>query len=881
LIFIFSAIFNFAVAQIAPTIDSVFYKLKNHKGFKEAKAYNYAAAFFKLNKPDTAIILSKTALKLNKAFNDQTVEATALGNIAESYSYKSQFDSSAHYYLKAINISEKLASSKNMSSYYNGIGIVFYQLGDIEKAVSYMQKASAIKLKDGDLLYYATINCNIAGAFQRLGKYNEAVAILRDSELKLKNFNNVEILANLYNSLGSAYFLQNKNLDSVEYYYKKNINLITDVRQDAFRLAAYINLSDLYTEKNKFDLAEQNLFKALAIINKLNRGLEKINVYHILSSLHEKKKEFELALKYKNLEFTLHDSIFNIEKQQIIEELETQFRTEKKDLQIKEQELTIEKYTNKRNKLIILFVIIFLLLFVLIIYFLFKRNAKEALEKAKQKFFSNVVHEIRTPLTTIQAPLNLLKQSKNSPDELFNIDLAEKSILRLNELVNQMLDISKIETGNYKLNESVGDLSLFFNLLAKTYSVLALEKNINLVLQQNTKRQLVFFDNDALEKITGNLLSNAIKYTSANKQIGLTINQTEPLTDELEDTINLEITVWDSGLGISTQEQEKIFERFYRSSSAQKKEKGAGIGLSLVKDIVDVCKGEINLVSELNKGSTFTVSLNLKKQSDSTFETNAVENTELINQILIIEDDINILEFNARLLQSNNYSVIRAENGVDALQLLEKALPDLIICDVMMPKMDGAEFLQHLKGNQTTNHIPVIFLSAKSAASSRLEILNLGAQAYLTKPFLPSELLALVKNQLVMLTKKQKDFVQVINTPEKTVEAKFIGSEPYTQKLFKLIFNKLDSHELTVENLAELMATNRSHFQRKIKAITGFSPSELIKIIRLEKAKEFLLTKKGNITEVAYMVGFSSQSYFTKCFTEYFKKTPSEMLQKS
>jgi len=879
---LFSAIVsNFSIAQSTHTIDSVFYKLKNYSGIKKVKAYNYAAAYFRIINPDTVIILSKIALELNKEFNDENIQATAFGAIAEAYSYKSQFDSTLSYYLKAIPIAEKLGSTKKMSNYYNGIGGVFYQLGNIEKAVSYMQKAAAIKLKDGDLLYYATINCNIAGAFQRLGKYNEAIAILRDSELKLKNFNNVEILANLYNSLGSAYFLQNKNLDSVEYFYKKNINLITDSNQDAFRLAAYINLSDLYIEKNKFDLAELNLLKALSIINKLNRGLEKINVYHILSSLYEKKKEFELALNYKNLEFSLHDSLFNTEKQQVIEELETKYQTEKKDLQIKQQELIIEKETNKQNKLIILFALVLFILTIVTVYFLFKKQSQKAIEEAKQKFFSNVVHEIRTPLTTIQAPLNLLKQSKNSPDEIFNIDLAEKSILRLNELVNQMLDISKIETSNYKLNQSLGSLSLFFNDLVKTYSVIALEKNINLVLQQNTDNQLVFFDKDALEKITGNLLSNAIKYTSANKQIGLTINQTEPLADELEETINLEITVWDSGLGISKQEQEKIFDRFYRSSSTSKKEKGVGIGLALVKDIVDVYNGKINLVSEVNRGSTFTVTLNLKKQSDYTFVTSAVSNKELCKQILIIEDDINILEFNARLLQSNNYLVIKAENGIDALQLLEKTLPDLIICDVMMPKMDGAEFLQNLKSNETTNHIPVIFLSAKASANSRLEILNLGAQAYLTKPFLPNELLALVKNQLAVITKKQNDFVQVISKPEKTAEEKFIGSEPYTQKLFKLIFSKLDSPELTVENLADLMATNRSHFQRKIKTITGFSPSELIKIIRLEKAKEFLLAKKGNITEVAYMVGFSSQSYFTKCFAEYFSKTPSEMLQKS
>lgn len=874
LILVFFLSFFCISAQKKVSVDSILLKIKNSEGIKKAKAYCIAANYFKLNKPDTALILSNRALELNFDFKNDTVQANALGNIAECYSSKSQFDSAVSYYLKAILVAEKIGSLKKISSYNNGLGMIFYQLGDINKAILYMQKAADIKLKEGDMLYYATINCNIAGAFQRIGRYNEAIAILRDSELKLKNFDNVEILANLYNSLGSAYQLQSKNIDSVEYYYQKCINLITNPELDFYRLAAYINISDVYIEKNKFDLAEQNLFKALAIINKLNRSLEKISVYQNLSSLYEKKNDLAKALSYKKLQLNLKDSLLNANKEQIVQELDTKYQTEKKDLQIKEQELTIEKDANKRNKLIILFILVLFVLVIVTVYFLFKKQSQKAIEKAKQKFFSNVVHEIRTPLATIQAPLNLLKQSKNSPHELYNIELAEKSITRLNELVNQMLDISKIETSKYKLNEAFGDISLFFNELIKTYSAIAAQKNTVLLTQLNFESKLVFFDKDALEKITGNLLSNAIKYSPFGKQIGLIVN-----VNELENELHLEISVWDTGPGISKSDQEKIFNRFYRSNSQHQSEKGTGIGLSLVKDLVDIYNGKINLQSEINKGSTFTVNLNLKKQDSFAFDTDRALTDVEAQQILLIEDDADILEFNARLLQSNNYTVLKATNGIEALQLLEKTLPDLIISDLMMPQMDGAEFLNNLKNNASTNHIPVIFLSAKTSANSRLEVLNLGAQAYLTKPFLPNELVALIKNQLAVLTKKQVEFQQIIIETEKTAEEKFVGTEPYTQKLFKLIFSKLDSPELTVENLADLMATNRSHFQRKVKAITGFSPSELIKFIRLEKAKEFLIAKKGNVTEVAYMVGFSSQSYFTKCFSDYYKKSPTEMLQ--
>lgn len=870
--------FYFAgVAQNKSKVDSFINKINSSKGLQKAEAFNYAANYYKLINPDTSIILATKALELNTNFKDDLVYSNAYGAIAESYSHKGQYDSSLNYYFKAVKISEKLSRRKSMASYYNGIGTVFYYLGDIKKAIDYLQKASDIKLKDGDLLYYATINCNIAAAFQRLGKYNEAVAILRSSEQQLKNFNNPEVLASIYNSLGSAYQLQGRNLDSVEYYYKKNIGLITNPDLDYYKLPAFINISDVYISKNKLELAEQNLLKALEIISRLNisTGVEKVSVLQNLSSLYEKKHDFEKALSYKKQQLSLHDSITNIEKQKIVQDIDAKYQTEKKDLQIKQQELTIEKDANKRNKLIILFILVVFVLIIVTVYFLFKKQSQKAIEKAKQKFFSNVVHEIRTPLSMIQAPLSLLKKNKNNEEELYQINLAEKSIARLNELVNQMLDISKIETQKYKLNNAFGDVRVFFEELSNSYSAIASEKNISLISQINFQSAKLYFDKDALEKITGNLLGNAIKYTQPNKQIGLTVN-----IHDLEEDANIEIIVWDSGIGISKKDQENIFERFYRSTESQTFAKGVGIGLSLVNDLVILYNGGINLQSEVNKGSTFTVHFKLKKPENVVIELNDTTQSKDQKQILIVEDDASILEFNSRLLQNNNYTVLRASNGVEALQLIEKTLPDLIISDVMMPGMDGLEFLTKLKSNEGTDHIPVIFLSAKSTPSSRIDVLNLGAQSYLSKPFLPDELLALVKNQLAILTRKQVEFEEKIKEPEKTVEEKFVGTEPYTQKLFKLIFTNLDSSELTVEYLADLMATNRSHFQRKIKSITGFSPSELIKIIRLEKAKEFLIAKKGNITEVAYMVGFSSQSYFTKCFTDYFKNSPSEMLQK-
>lgn len=853
--------------------DTLLLNITKATGIDKAKAYNKASLFYKLSKPDSAIYLANQALKISSEFNNDEVNASAYGNIAECYWYKSQFDSAINYYFIAIKISEKTNNKKQLASYNNGIGIVFYQLGNIDKAIFYMKIAADIKLKEGDLLYYASVNVNIAGAMQRLGKFNEAVAILKTSEKTLKDFKNVEILANLYNSLGSAYQLQQKNIDSAEYYYKKNIELIIDPAQDAFKLAAYINLADIYIQKNKLDLAEELLFKALIISNKLQKGVEKIAIYDGLSTLYESKKDYSKSLFYKKSQLSLNDSIFNIEKQTMLQDLDSKYQSNKKDLQIKEQDMLIEQDANKRNKLVIVFIIITFILILVFVYMLFQRKTKTEIEKAKQRFFSNVVHEIRTPLAMILAPLNILKQSKNTNDDLYHIDLAEKNISRLNELVNQMLDISKIEATKYKLTEQFGDIESFLKELITSYHNLASQKNLILISQLNLQSKLLFFDKDVFEKIIGNLLSNAIKNTTKGKQIGLTVS-----TFEFEATINVDIMVWDLGIGISKKEQEKVFDRFYRVKNADADLKGTGIGLSLVKDLVELYNGNISLISNENKGSTFIINIKLNKPDRYNNEYKNSTSGDSKKQLLIIEDDKDILEFNTKLFTEHYYEVFSAKNGKEAMLILENIIPDLIISDVMMPEMDGLEFLTHIKNNENTNHVPIIFLSAKASANSRLEVLNQGAQAYLVKPYFPDELIAIVKNQLAIITKKHIDFEQTIKTETLSIEQKFVGSEPFTQKLFQFIFQKFDSSELTVEYLADLMATNRSHFQRKTKTITGYSPSELIKIIRLEKASEFLKAKKGNITEVAYMSGFSSQSYFTKCFTEYFGKAPSNFI---
>jgi signal transduction histidine kinase/AraC-like DNA-binding protein len=619
---------------------------------------------------------------------------------------------------------------------------------------------------------------------------------------------------------------------------------------------------------------------------------EKVTVYGNIAELYCDLNDYKKATEYFRTYIEQKQALQKKELESYAIRLDKQFKTEKEVMDyaikldkqyqaeknkeiIQHQKLEINQRDKQVYFVLMISVIVFAILILVIVYFNFQKRVNKKIEEAKKKFFSNVVHEIRTPLSMISAPLKVLRSKTHSDEDAYNIDMAERNIQRLNDLINQMLDISKIESTKYTLSETFGDLEIFFNDLLRNFTKIAAEKSIAIIHQFHLKNRVTFFDKDALEKITGNLLSNAIKYTPNNKTIGIDV-----YTEENEAGLNLIIHVWDTGIGISEKEQEKIFSRFYRSSETANTIKGAGIGLSLVKDLVELHRGDITLKSEPGKGSMFTVNLTLKTK-DSVQTIAAANANDHDPQVMLIEDDADILEFNSRLLEQNKFKVIAARNGKEAISLLEKTLPDLIITDLMMPEMDGLSFLKTIRSNSASDHIPVIILSAKAAGDSKVEALKLGAQAYLAKPFLPDELIALVTNQLEILVKRKKEFKQQIQHTEKKVEEKFIGTDPYTQKLFALIFKNIDNSELSVEGLADQMATNRSHFQRKIKALTGFSPSELIKAVRLEKAKELLLTKTGNITEAAYQCGFSSQSYFSKCFTQHFGISPTQMLQKA
>lgn len=846
--------------------DSLALKLKDVHDSVRIRYLLEAASHFQVINPDTAIVLAGEAIKLAETTEDTVQSLEAMVLLGRAKQNRSEFYESTKYFFKAVKIAEKWNDLNKLSSYHNSIGISFYYLKDYEKAIFHIQKAADIKLKLHQIPEYATTLGNLAGVLHQLGRHTEALKALKVAVARLDVNKDKILLGNLYNTFGSIYQVGFNKLDSAEFFYRKALKMVENEPEGVYKISACTNIGMICSSLNKFNEAEYYLSEALLWSKKLNRDIATISIYESLSNLYAKMKDYKKALEYKNLQLALKDSVFNADKEKVVANLEMQYQNEKGKQLIQSQKLEIEKTRNKGLWAVIFLILLLFLIIALIVYFKFQSRLQQQLTQAKETFFSNVVHEIRTPISMIQAPIMLLQKKSNDVETVKQLNLAEKSLLRLNELLNQMLLISKIDAGQLTVNGSFGNFMEFLDPVLQQYQSLAQHKNQRFIFNNNLTENYFNFDSDKVQKIIDNLLSNAIKYTGNDGEIGVELNKTGQC---------LTITIWDNGIGIDDSEKEKIFDRFYRSNdSVQKQIKGIGIGLALVKSLVEALQGTIEVQSQRGEGSTFTVKIPVlagHSNSQGTVEGN--------NTVLLVEDDLEIALFNKELLENEKYTVWLASNGVEALHLLKSQIPDIIVSDLMMPVMDGWEFIREVRQNMSTEHIPVIMLSAKASPENRLELLKAGAQAYLTKPFVPDELIHLVSAQLMLMKQKHQNFKQTIEDQIATVEEKYKGTEPYTQKFFKLIFENIDNSEFTVEQLADLMATNRSHFQRKIKALTGYSPSELIKTIRLEKSKEYFVQKKGNITEVAYMFGFSSQSYFTKSFTQFFGITPSQFLQ--
>lgn len=533
-----------------------------------------------------------------------------------------------------------------------------------------------------------------------------------------------------------------------------------------------------------------------------------------------------------------------------------------------------------------------------------QRENEEQIHEMKLKFFTNISHEFRTPLTLISWPVKrLLKAPNLSPEQREELDVADRNSNRLLQLINQIIDIRKLETEESKLNISKVDVIAFITEMQKGFALDAKSREIDFSLNSTHKSIAIESDIEKLDSILYNLISNAYKYVPIKGQIKITIEKEIKYTSRLysnqlsygdihvDDFI--EISIEDNGSGIDNEDLLKIFSRFEQGQTKGKnilrKAPGGGIGLSVCKDYTLLHHGKIIAQSTAGRGSCFTIILPIKQKAQkmlfkshdevknlhpekpsTTRPTNVSKETKTI---LVVEDNNDLNKFIIRTL-SDYYEVKSAINGKEALQILKNHHFDLILSDVMMPEMDGYEFCSIVKTQIETSHIPVILLTALSSSENLIAGLDKGADAYLTKPFEEDVLLKQIENILEQRKRLQQNFdKQFIG--KNTVDAGSLDNF-FLKRVREVIEKNLSNEEFSTQILAEELKISRSNLHRKIKSLSGVTTSDFVNLVRLKKAIELIKENDFRFNEVAFEVGFSSQSYFNRCFKKVYGVTPKE-----
>lgn len=525
------------------------------------------------------------------------------------------------------------------------------------------------------------------------------------------------------------------------------------------------------------------------------------------------------------------------------------------------------------------------------------------INESKIQFFTNISHEFRTPLTLILGTLDQLKDL-NINDKTFikRLNIINKNAERLLRLVNQLMDFRKIDAQKMSLNVFKHDIVSFLREIANIFEDLADKKNIKFNFSAQHDQMDIFLDDEKIDKVVFNLLSNAFKFTPNFGEISLSVMYGACKENDKE---CIEISVKDSGIGIPETELEHIFEAFYEVEHKEnKRTTGTGIGLALSQKLVALHHGTLRVKSKVNKGSVFTIQLpsnadcyekNEIKEEWTNIESfnhlgplqiktaqdqgvNPLENyDDNVESILIVEDNKEVVKMIKEYLDKD-YMILEAYNGKEGLSLAQKYKPDIIISDIMMPIMDGNQMTKFLKSDIETSHIPIILLSAKATDDNQIEGFGGGADYYIIKPFnlkiLELQLKNIIKNRDRIKEHISKDILFFNNETR-------IGD--LDKNFLKTVIVQVEQHvldtDLSVEKLGKTVGMSRLAFYRKIKSVTGHTPSEFIRIIKLNKASDLLKNTNLTISEIAFKVGFETPSYFTKCFKKIYKVNPSEYQQ--
>ncbi len=821
---------------------------------------------------------------------------------------------------EARAILEWMGDESELSRLYSILGILYFKQGRNDEAITFHNRSLSLNIKRNFLLGISVNYVNLGVVYINKKGYETAIVyLLKALEIKKKLHDEYGILKCI-NNLGVSYANLKKTKEAIDYH-QKALEAATKNQSVFDQSMTNVNLGfDYYIASNypvsiRFSLiglkmAEENNFVDL-------KAEACKNLSECYAQMHDFQKAYEYHLTYKENFDSLQHSKFSQE----LYEIQERYASVQKDNEI--NTLKITTATNEleiqSNRNYLLLFAILLITAILIGAFLFlqwqnNRRIKEKLKELneiKTAFFANLSHEFRTPLTLMLGPLEVLLEKASGKDKLM-LQLAYRNAKRILQLDEQLLEFTKLDSGNIKLRPVKADIFSLISVLVEAFSMHAVSRNINYVHQFSNDTYFCYFDPDIVEKVIGNLISNAIKYTPDGGKVWVNVSLVFPNESNKDAFIKNEeivvIEIGDTGNGIPEEKQDKIFERFYQLKDYKGKEgDGFGIGLSLVKELVEIHKGNIELESEFKKGSIFRVSIPVSAHShaqiiektshisevkvsgtnqnwemsldkpDLSPEKIKHENEKEKAKILVVDDNPDIRIYLNEIFKET-YRVFSEEDGISGIKTAHRQMPDIIITDIMMERMDGMEFCRTIKSDPNTRHIPVIMLTALSDTLDRITGFQTGADDYLKKPFNTRELLIRVENLL-----KQRTYLKELFSRELKMgpEAVSVASADavFLQKLIKTIEEHIDDLNLDVNFLASAANMSRSQLHRRITSLTGQPATAFIRLIRIKRAAQLIEQNTGNIAEIMYASGFNNPSYFSRSFKEIYNMSPSEYQQ--
>ena len=867
-----------------------------HKRSKIKSLYMVSAGFITGGIIDSCIIYAKQAEEIATNENQLALLGNIFNLIGAAYRSISDSKNSIEYAYKSVNLLEKINDTLSISYAYQNLGNLYWDKRDTLSAKKFFIKGLIIleDLKDSLNLPNAYSNMYLV-TYDDNKKLNY---LIRAEEIALKTDNNSD-LSYIYTNLGSYYFIGSKNYDKALLYYKKGLfyaNRVGDLYSKSQLLS---NLGDLFNKKGMQDSSVYYLKNAIEVSKEIDAINELQDEYYTLYDLYKSIGNIDSSFYYLEKYNVIKDSLYNINILSALADANAKYETEKKEAEIAIQKLALELDKKRKNQII--FGSLLALLFLILIYQWYlnkqKRKNRESelalklkqaetnklleLNEAKSRFFANITHEFRTPLTLIMGPLKDVI-AKIKGDNKNTLKIAESNSKKLLTLVNDILDLSTLEEGSPELNNSKVCLFAWLDRIFSSFESYAKVRQIGTeIIFPDQKDILVDIDIEKFEKVINNILSNAFKYTEAGGNVSMHVDVSKNVVD---------ISIKDTGVGIDKIDIEHVFDRYYQGSNASNIT-GTGIGLSFANRLAKLMGGVIKVESEKGKGSTFIVHLPIDTQTACPEEIKKNEEDILINEnqksqyevksifdekprILVVEDNLEMQKYLLSILQ-DHFFVDVAENGFKGLEILGKHNYDLVSSDIMMPGMDGFTFRKAMNKIESLKNIPFVLLTARSLKEDKLRGLKLGIDDYITKPFNSDEYIARIINLIQNKNEREK----LLN---EQFENKLVTNDNADNELIReierIVLERIDDIEFTVSALAKEIGFSQRKLSNITKKLIGITPVNLILEIRLQKAYQLLKSNRyKTVSEVRYEVGIENASYFSKKFFMRFGIKPGEV----